>query len=255
MLKTFIIENENNSLELLTEQLKTYCPQVRIEGNTDNITEALTFLKKRQIDLVFLDVELNNGEMGFDLFATLHKYTFKVIFTTAYDKYALRALKLSCLDYLLKPIEYQELQSAVLKFETDKEGHESYKNKINTLLHNINNSTKVLKLSIPLYGSSNVFIDMDDIVVLKADGAYTQVITKDKKSHLSSKNLGEFEKILDSDFFFRSNKTEIVNLKYLRRLNRAEDYEIILEGNLVFYVSFRKREEFSNRLQLLSING
>jgi two-component system, LytTR family, response regulator len=255
MFKAFIIENENNSLEVLKHQLSTYCPQVRIEGYTDNIEEAIMFLKKRQIDLVFLDIELNNGETGFDLFAGLHKYEFKVIFTTAYDKYALRAVKLSCLDYLLKPIDYKELQKAVLKFESDKENHEYYNKKINNLLHNINDSNKVLKLSIPLYGSSNIFIDMEDIVVLQSDGAYTRVITRDKKSHISSKKLGEFETVLDSDLFFRSNKTEIINLRYLRRLNRAEDYEIHLEGELVFKVSSRKQNEFNKKLTMLSING
>jgi LytTr DNA-binding domain len=117
-------------------------------------------------------------------------------------------------------------------------------------------STPTIRLQIGYYlWFRNRWANFLNSGMLQSSGAYTQVITRDKKSHISTKKLGEFETLLDSDLFFRSTKTEIINLRYLRGLNRAENYEIHLEGDLVFKVSSSKRDEFNKRVSMLSISG
>jgi two-component system, LytTR family, response regulator len=235
-----IIDDDNGCIKTLSEIIKKYCPQLEIIESVNGISDAVNLLNKTVPDLVFLDVEMKN-EVGFDLFKFFPSPNFKVVFTTAHEKYALKAIKSSCFDFLLKPIVVEEIIQVVRKLEIEKK--EDLEKNVRVLLENINSKDgNIKKIAIPCADGLS-FWDMDEIVCLEADGKYTKITAKNKVISLSSKNIGEFEEILDSEIFFRTHKSWIINLSYVKKFLKAEN-KVLLLNDLAADVSSRKKEEF-----------
>lgn len=235
-----IVDDENSCVQALSGIIKQYCPQLSIVGTANNIGEAVKIINSKNPQLVFLDVEINN-EMGFDLFQYFSAPDFEVVFTTAHEKYALKAIKSSCYDFLLKPIVIQELVSVVSKLE--KEKSKAGPGNVNVLLDNIKSKDhQIHKMAIPS-SDGYVFINVDEIISLEADGKYTKITTNTGVNSLSTKNIGEFEEMLDQSTFFRTHKSWIINLNHVKKFMKA-DSRVVMSNDIIADVSTRKKDDF-----------
>ena len=224
----------------VVKNLKKYCPNVQILGSALNIGDAVQLINTKSPQLVFLDVEIGK-ETGFDLFNYFSSPEFEVVFTTAHEKYALKAIKSSCYDFLLKPVNIQELVNIVSKLETEKKQHPE-KN-VNVLLDNLKSKDNVLKkIAIPST-DGYLFINIEEIVSLEAEGKYTKIVTSAGLKPISIKNIGEFEELLNSELFFRTHKSWLINLNYVKKYTKT-DNQVLLSNNTFADVSSRKKEAF-----------
>lgn len=209
MYKAIIIDDEAMARELLNGMLAEYCPDVKVLELCADLPSGVKAIRKHKPDVIFLDIEMP-GHSGLELldFFDDSDVNFSIIFVTAYNRYAIQAFKLSAVDYLLKPIETEDLIKAVQLLDKNKNKHQ-----FKVLKENI--SANPLKIAISTINAID-FIELDDILFLKADGSYTKVYLKDDQIILTSKSLKHFETILvDQHSFFRCQKSYIVNLKYI----------------------------------------
>lgn len=235
-----IIDDDNGCIKTLSEIIKKYCHSLVILGVSNTINDGVDLINYHKPDLVFLDVEINN-EVGFDLFKFFPSPDFEVVFTTAHEKYALKAIKSSCFDFLLKPVAIEEIIQVVGKLTQAKKGYSGKSVKV--LLDNLNSKDgNIQKIAVPS-NDGLVFLDLNEIVCLEADGKYTKIATNGALKSVSSKNLGEFEEILDSDKFFRTHKSWIVNLAHVKKYLRNES-RVLLSNDLLADVSSRKKDDF-----------
>lgn len=235
-----IVDDDAGCIDTLESILKTYCPKLNIVGKAQDISTAVQLINSASPELVFLDVEIGN-EMGFDLFNYFSDPEFKVVFTTAHEKYALKAIKSSCYDFLLKPVAIQEVVNVVAKLE--KEAKMASGKHVNVLMDNLKSKDNVLqKIAIPS-NEGYAFINVNDIISLEADGKYTKIVTQSGLKSLSTKNIGEFEELLNSDLFFRTHKSWIVNLNHVKKFNKSESM-VLLSNETSAEVSSRKKDEF-----------
>ncbi|MBA3681449.1 MAG: response regulator transcription factor [Bacteroidetes bacterium] len=239
-MNSIVVDDDDDCITALSGIIKNYCPKLNILGTANNIVDAVKLINATRPQLVFLDVEIGE-EMGFDLFQYFPSPEFEVIFTTAHEKYALKAIKSSCYDFLLKPVNIQELVTVVSKLEQEKKADS--KQNVNVLLDNLkakDNSLK--KIAIPS-NEGYAFIDVTDIISLEADGKYTKINAEKGLRSLSTKNIGEFEELLDPALFFRTHKSWIVNLNHIRKFLKNES-QVLLSNDTLADVSSRKKEEF-----------
>lgn len=224
-----IIDDNEQAIKTLTSLLANFCPNVKVLGFSQTIKEGVKLINTFQPDLLFLDVEIKN-EMGFDLFSFFTNPTFAVVFTTAHEKYALKAIKNNCSGYLLKPIDPAELVKTINSIKQ--------KEYISIELNKGNPSKRLTFI----VNNEYVFIDENEIMYLKADGKYTDIVTVNNKTHKSSKNLGEIESLLPHNFF-KCHKACIVNMNFISKFIK-DDLQIILTDNSTVYLAYRRKEDF-----------
>lgn len=241
MIKAIIIDDESDCRITLSELLNTTCKQVVLIGEASSVEEGIELIKEVKPDLVFLDVELRNN-YGFSVLEAFPNANFEVIFTTAHEKYALKAIKMSCIEYLLKPIDPNELVIAVAKYEKEKKLDINQK-KFEILLENIGNAGQTLnKIAVPT-SDGFFFVNTADIIYFEGDGKYTNMFSNKGEKIMSSKNLGEFEELLSDQNFFRCHKSWLINLNYIKRYVRG-DGQVVMSNDKLIDVSIRKKEEF-----------
>ena len=241
MIKAVIIDDEQHAIEFLEYQLQKF-DDVEILGTLQDSTKAIDFIEKLSPDLVFLDIEMPKIN-GFEILQHFKKPSFKVIFTTAYQQYALRALKIHALDYLLKPIDKDELRYALddfvnsQLFTSDEQVSRLGKFKMGQMAE-----------TLALSGAKGIdFIQIDKIIYLEAaGGSYTSVAMDDGEVFLVSKGLGNFEDIFeDNPLFFRAYKSYIINLSRVKKYLRDTD-ELIMQNNKSVILSRAKKQDFLN---------
>jgi two-component system, LytTR family, response regulator len=225
-----IIDDNELAIRTLSTLISNFCPQVNIFGTSQSIEGGVKLINELKPDLVFLDVEIKT-ELSFDLFSYFSQPEFSVIFTTAHEKYALKAIQNNCFGYLLKPIETAELVKLVSAFGKNYE--------INKNATVSNQQSKRIAF---IVNNEYLFINENDILYLNADGKYTDVITSDGKVHKSSKNIGEIELLLPSNFF-KCHKSSIVNMNHIIKFIK-DDLKIILKDNTELDLAARRKEEF-----------
>ncbi len=241
MIKAVIIDDESSCRDALELLLKEFCPQVELVGMAASLPEGINLVKEKNPELVFLDVELKN-HLGFKLFESFPNPEFQVIFSTAHEKYALQAIKTSCLEYLLKPVDPVELMNAIAKFKPNANSDINQK-KVEVLLENTGNASQVLnKIAVPT-SDGYFFINTSDILYFEGDGKYTNMFTNKGDKIVSSKNLGEFEELLSQQNFFRCHKSWLINLNYIKKYLRS-DAQVVMSNDKLVDVSIRKKEEF-----------
>lgn len=245
-LKAIIVEDEFHSRETLKGFLREYCPEVQLIEEASQVEEAVGKISSLRPELVFLDIELQTGT-GFDVLQRVSHLDFHLIFTTAFEHYAIKAIKFSSIDYLLKPIDREELQAAV-----QKAGHiraeENRQKMFENLLNNLQNPTPEHH-KIPLSTSDGVeFIPSKDILFCEASGAYTQFHLVDGRKLLVSKNLKEYENILPSSSFMRVHNSFLINLDEVKKYVRSEGGYILMNNDKIVSISGSKREEFLKRM-------
>lgn len=228
MYTAIIIDDEIMARELLKGMIEEFCPQVTIVDTCENLPEGIKSIRKHNPNIVFLDIEMP-GYSGLDLldFYNEEDINFSIIFVTAYNQYAIQAFKLSAVDYLLKPIEVDDLTAAIHLYE--KKIREN--NNFEVLKNNMLSNSKKLALNT---AQSIQFVALEDILFFKADGAYTNVYLVDGKTILSSKNLKHFEDILAlSQSFIRCHKSYIVNMDHISEYIKADGGYLLVKNHQV----------------------
>lgn len=241
MLKAVILEDEENSRKLLSGFITDYCPEVNVVSAVDNVKAGLEAINEFHPDVVFMDIELK-GETSFDLLDKLGEIDFDIIFITAYESYMLKAIKLSAVDYLLKPINAQELKSAVEKLKKKRNQLVSNKS-LEALMNNFRNNYQDHQIAVS-FSEGLVFIKITDIIYLESDGAYSHFYLKGNEKMVSSKNIKEYEDLLSDHNFFRIHKSYMVNKAEVSRYIRGEGGYVIMSNKVNLDVSRRRKDEF-----------
>lgn len=240
MLRAVIVEDEKRSRETLTGLLKLYCKNLEVVGEAENVREGISIIQQKNPDVVFLDIQMPDGS-GFKLLEQIKQIKFDVIFTTAYDQFAIKAIRYSALDYLLKPIFPNDLVNAVKKAEKNKQLQKSNEN-IKVLLENINlppaESPKII-----LSTSEKInIVKVDEIVRCESDNYYTMFYFTNGKRLLVSKTLKEQEELLSEHNFIRPHKSHLINVKYIKSYLKSDGGVILMENGSKIPVSRRKKE-------------
>ena len=233
---SLIIEDDPLNSAFLKDLLNDHFPQIRVAGLAVSLQEARPLLKCLNIDLVFLDMELPDGK-GFDLLAAMPEMNFEVIVTTSHTDYTLEAIRHSALDYIMKPVTLEDLSTAIERF-TRKIEH------FNTDNSRFSHSVSLIH-RLPLPTSDGfVFINTDDIIHARAEGAYAVFTFRNGKDIMVSRPLGDFEDRLISRNFFRIHNSHIINLAAVSKYVRGEGGHVIMNNNNVIPVSRNRKEEF-----------
>jgi two-component system, LytTR family, response regulator len=240
MLKAVIVEDEKKSRETLTGLLKLFCNNVEVVAEADDVQSGIEAIETHSPDILFLDIQMPDGN-GFQLLEALKEINFEVIFTTAYDQFAIKAIKFSALDYLLKPIFPDDLKDAVRKAE-EKIGGTQFRAGIQTLVENMRNpAMDAPKIVLSTFNKIHV-VHVKDITRCESDNYYTKFyFTKDKEL-MVSKTLKEVEELLSGYNFIRPHKSHLVNLLYVKNFARPDGGSITMADGTMVPVSRRKRE-------------
>lgn len=259
ILNGIIVDDEEYSRKSLFFLIDGYCPKVKIKGIAKSVQEARKMLKSNELDVVFLDIAMPN-EDGFGLLPDLNKSSCSVIFTTAHNQHALRALKASAVDYLLKPIDIEELKVAIekaiiLKGLIKNEGINISDNKIlfNSLEENLNDIKKITKLNLPYLNGFNI-INVNSIVYIEADSNYSIFHLENHSRLVVSKHLKEYEEILVGTGFSRIHKSTIINLKHLKNYSNKNGLIVSMSDSSEHTVSRRRVSDFLEIVRLFYKN-
>lgn len=247
-IKAIVIDDEKHSRETLKNLLEEFCPDIKILACLGNIKDSVQQIPLLKPDLVFLDIELQSGT-GFDILAMLGEIDFEVVFTTAFDQYAIKAIKFSSLDYLLKPIDVEELQVAVEKAKKVR-NKKPYNEQLFSLLKNIQ-QPKSSRICLATHDGME-FINIRDISHCEATGAYTLFKLVNGQKLLVSKHLKEYENLLTDHEFMRVHKSYLINLKEVKKFYRSDGSYILMNNNDTVSISRGKKESFVNAMQNIS---
>lgn len=249
-LNVIIVDDEESAREYLAGALTRYCPDVRITGQASNVKEAEHLIRSSPPHLVFLDIEMPR-ENGFELLKKFEEISFEVVFVTAYEKYAVKAFKLSALDYLLKPIDLDELQHVVRKAAEKIHSKKLFPEQYKALLEKVSNrENPFTRISIPMVNGYE-FILLTEIIYLKAESSYTQFFLKGGRRIMATRTLKEFEDILSDLNFYRVHKSSMINLSAMTRYIKGEGGIVQLEEGHEVEVSRRSKEGFVEKLNHL----
>lgn len=245
MFTALIVDDEKHSREALAGMLAKNCPEVQVIAQSDNAKDAEEAILKYKPDIIFLDIEMPESS-GFDLLARLKEVNFEIIFTTAFGQYAIQAIRFSALDYLLKPIEAEDLIKAVQRAGT-KISSLHQRQKIDTLLNNVQYLNTDKKIALPTL-SGMEFVTLRNIIRCESDNTYTIFYLADKRKIVVSKSIGEYEELLMDYHFLRVHQSHLINLRYVKNYQKGEGGMIVMEDNSAVDVSRRRKEQLISRL-------
>lgn len=247
MIKAVIIDDEQNCIDSLVFDLQKNCREVEILETCTSPKQGLIAIRKQKPDLVFLDVQMP-WMNGFEMLEMLENINFAIIFTTAYDQFAAKAFRLSAIDYLLKPIDVNDLKEAVKKV-TEKIAHKSGTANIDNLLHNINSPEA--KQRVAFAGREGYeFVEITTIVYAQAEGAYTHVFLNNKRKLVISKTLSDIEEMLPAEHFQRIHHSTLVNVQHITHFFKTDGGYVVLDNGEKLVVSKSKKEDLMERLGL-----
>jgi two-component system, LytTR family, response regulator len=247
MIKAILIDDERDGLEDLQESLAKYCKEINVLSAHTNPAEAVSDIAQLKPDLVFLDVQMP-GMSGFELLERLSPVSFEVIFVSAFERYAIKAIRFSALDYLLKPIDVDELMRAVARVKEHKAGNSF---SIQSALHNASSrSGAVEQVAVPSTEGID-FFQTKDIIYCKAEGCYTTLYLAGKQVKLVTRVLKDFEDFLSESGFLRVHNSFLINLKHVKRYVRGEGGYVVLTDDHEVDISRRRKDEFLSMLNKL----
>lgn len=242
-IKTLIVDDEPANVKVLISIINDFCPSLTIVGTASNISDAQIQINSLEPELVLLDIEMPNGN-GFDLLQKIPAINFSVIFITAFNHYAIKAIKYSAVDYLLKPVNIDELRNAV-----EKVTHQIHKKQMNlrveNLLYNLHLQPKqIQRITIPTHDGF-VFEDTDNIMYLQASSNYTTIFTSKKYKITAARTVKDFEDMLPKNIFCRVHNSYIVNIGFVTKFQRqGRAGNIVMQDGIEIEVSVRKKDEF-----------
>lgn len=238
-IKAILVDDELPALSSLEILLREYCPEVEVVGTSRNVENAITLIDAKRPDVVFLDIEMPEYN-GFELLKMVEQIDFDVIFVSAYNEYVLKAFEVSSLDYLLKPVDINGLMNAVKKAQKSRDS-KLLQMRFRLMETSIKQGT-FSKIALPVLGGYD-FVELSDILYLKADGAYTEIIMKNNERKLISKKIKFFEEVLsDKPHFYRCHRSYMVNLNGIKKYIKSESMIILDFGNPVPIAQDRKAE-------------
>lgn len=254
MLTALLVDDEVNNMESLEFLLHNDCEGVKVVGKVNNANQARHWLGHYTADVIFLDINMP-GENGFQFLSSLKTQNFKIVFITAYNEYAIQAIKASALDYILKPVKIDELQSAVEKVKrsiSNPVAGVQNQQLLAHLLQTINRNSPPKKIALPQLGGIS-FIEVDDMVSLQADSNYTIIHMNSMQKLVISKTLKDFEELLDQTQFTRIHKSYIVNLRYIKEYSTTDGGIIKMTDGNQWSISRRQLDAFLEKMKTASL--
>jgi len=242
-----IIDDVDNSRITLAHDLTQYCPQIKIIGEANSVKTAIIEIADKKPDVVFLDIQLGDG-LGFEILESIKDFNFQVIFTTALDSYGIKAIKFSALDYLLKPIDPDELIVAVNKLEKNTKP-DDIKDSINLLLNNIKDIQPSNKRIVLNSADKVHMVYITDIIRCESQGSYTVFHLKNKEQIVVTKNLKEYENMLEEYSFIRVHHSHLINFSYLKEFVKKDGGYAVMTDNSQVPVSFRKKNDLLDMIE------
>ena len=246
-MRSIIVDDEQKNVRILHKLLTDYCKDVTIVGSASDSISAKKMIEELKPELVFLDIEMPNGN-AFELLEMLMPITFEIIFITAFESYSLKAFKYSALDYLLKPVSIEELQNAIAKAKAKE--NNKFKNidlQVKSLLQNmIHGKSRIEQLAIHTPKGLD-FIKINDILRIEAKGNYSTIYMNDGKNIMSSKIIKDFEDILPNDIFFRVHHSHIINLNAIKKYYKGRGGYIVMKDDTIIEIAVRRKQDFLNK--------
>lgn len=248
-MKLIIIDDEERSRNSIAGLLKFSQLDLNLVAEADSVATGVAAIIEHKPDLILLDINMPDGT-GFNLLKKLGTINFKIIFITAYEEYAIKAFDFSAIDYLLKPVDPQKLFHAIEKAH-DLVEQESVNLKLNALFANLENSSTTNK-KLVLKTAENIYIvNTNDILRCESDGGYTQFSLVDGKKILVSKNLKDYEEMLNGYGFYRIHQSHMINIKYIDHYSKIEGGTVVMKDNSELPLARRKKESFLRLLEMI----
>jgi len=248
-MKVLIIDDEGRARKSIAGILKLSNNNVNLVGEADGVKSGIAAIKEHNPDVVLLDINMTDGT-GFDLLKKLDNITFKVIFITAYEEFAIKAFEFSAIDYILKPVDPAKLIEALHKANQLIE-QENISLKLNALFANLESSASEHKKLI-LKTAENIYIvNTSDIIRCESDSGYTNFFLVDGKKILVSRNLKDYEDMLNGLGFYRLHQSHLINLKYIDHYSKTEGGAVIMKDNSAIPVARRKKDNFLKLLEMI----
>lgn len=246
MLRTLIVDDEQHCTDRLTKLLAKHTDVLTIVGFCDTIHAAKNAIENLQPDIVFLDIQLHE-RTSFELLFELPKINFEIVFTTAYDNYAVQAFRFSAIDYLLKPIDEDELAETVQKI-VEKSNQKETSKKLEVLFHNFEHKVMGMKkLAIPTLEGLTL-VKVDDIIRCQSDGNYTHIFMVSNNKIIATRTLKYFEELLDGPQFFRTHKSHYINIDYVEKYIKGKGGYVEMTDGGFIEIAVRRKDEFLKRL-------
>jgi two-component system LytT family response regulator len=247
MLKCIIVDDEFKNRESLKALVEKFCDNITVAAVCQNGNETITAISEHDPDLVFMDIQLQR-ETGFEILERLDKIDFEVIFTTAYSEFAIKAFKFSAIDYLLKPIDINDLRRAIEKAQKKVVGNIS--ERVTQLAQNIKGNTfKHSRLALPS-NDGLVFVSVDEILYCEASGNYTNIFMADDRKFVISRTLKEYEDLLENQDFFRIHNSYLINLNSIKKYIRGEGGQVVMSNDKALDVSKSKKKSFLEMIKM-----
>lgn len=245
MIRCILIDDETNSLEMMEWLLKTYCPQITVEAMCDSAQLGIEAIRRHKPDVVFLDIEMPHMN-GFDMLEQFDTLDFDVVFCTAYDQFAIRAFKYSALNYLLKPVDPDDLQETVRRIESRQTA--PTRAQIELLMQGLQQVQKpgVSRIALTT-GDGLLFVSTSDILYCQAESNYTSVVLADGKKIVVSKVLKDIEEALSGADFYRVHNSFLVNINRIQKFVRGDGGYVVMEDGADISISRSRRQEFMDR--------
>lgn len=241
MIKGIIIDDEPHNVTNLRRLLEKYCPEVMIVASSSNANEGILLIKNNQPDLVFLDIQMPEKD-GFQVLQELNSYDFEVIFVTAFSQYGIQAIKFSAIDYLLKPIDIEELKKAVVK-TSERLKHKNQNLQLQNLLHHLRQSNDSTNHRIAISSLKETrFVYVKNIVRCESENSYTLFFTDEGETIISTVPLYEYDEMLSVYGFIRCHQSHLVNKKYVKSLLKEDSYTLLLFDKIRIPVSRNKKD-------------
>lgn len=250
ILNAIIIDDEERARNTLSSLLSNYCPEVNVLASCANVPDGVIAINKHKPDVVFLDIEMPDYN-GFELLGFFREVDFDIVFVTAYSDYAIKAFEISAVDYILKPIDIDQLKNSVEKLK-QKKLHSQMQEQIE-LLKESYKGDDIRKIALSM-SNGLTFVEIADIILLEADGAYTTFYLNDGQKIVVSKKLKFYEDILSNrSFFFRTHRSYFINVNFIKKYSRSEN-AILMDNDTSITISRDRKQEFETLLKDLRIS-
>lgn len=250
MIKAVIIDDEPAMQELNSRLLAEYFPDIKLAGTADSVESGLSLIRDTRPDLVLLDIEIKGGT-GFEILQELKPFTFKVIFITAFDTFAIKAIKFSALDYILKPVNEAEFQPAIQKAVDNFHNSSDDQTQVDVLMDSYRKEIQSKKMVLKTIDSLHI-IDIGDILFCKSDNSYTTFFMNDENEKIVvSKGIKEYAELLKDYGFFRPHQSYLVNLNHVKRIDKSDGGFIIMKNKKEIPVSIRQKKQLIALLENL----
>ncbi|MDD3077492.1 MAG: LytTR family DNA-binding domain-containing protein [Paludibacter sp.] len=244
---TVIVDDESKARDAIKNMLSLYCPDTELVGEADGVETGVELIRRVKPQLVILDIKMQDGD-GFDLLKRVKDEKFYVVFVTAFDEFAIKAFKFNAIDYLLKPVDVDDLIKTIEKVKLY---CKSNLNDISLLLNMINELKKDTKKIVLKTTDSIYVVKIEDVIRCESSGNYTYFYLKDEKPLLVSRTLKEFDSMLHDYSFLRVHQSHLVNVEYIKRYVKSDGGMLIMKDDKIVPVAMRKKDELLKVLGLL----